>query len=105
MDADIQAAMAALNLAIQTEKDGYQFYLEAARRTRDPKGKDLFSALADDEILHEQILIARRDTLEREGTWEAAADQASASAGNLPARGIPIFSRDKIRQNVNAYTY
>jgi rubrerythrin len=105
MDADIQAAVAALNLAIQTEREGHQFYLEAARKTQDPKGKDLFSALADDEILHEQILIARRDTLEREGTWEAATDQAAATAGNLPERGIPIFSRDKIRKNVNAYTY
>jgi rubrerythrin len=105
MEADIQAAVAALNLAIQTERDGYEFYLEAASKTRDSKGTELFTALADDEILHEKMLLARRDALEREGTFEAAIDLSLVTAGHLPERGIPIFSRDQIQKNVNAYTY
>lgn len=105
MEAGIQAAVAALSLAIQTEKDGRQFYLEAARKTQDLKGKALFDALADDELLHEQILVDQLDALQRKGSWKALAEQPAVTAGTLPDRGIPVFSREQIQRNVNAYTY
>ncbi len=105
MEADIRAAVVALNLAIQTERDGRQFYLEAASKTHDPKGKALFTALADDELLHEQILLEQLAALQRDGSWTTAAVQTAATSAALPERGLPIFSREQIERNVNAYTY
>jgi rubrerythrin len=46
---DLAAALTALSIAIQTEKDGREFYKRAAERTNDPGGKVLFASLADDE--------------------------------------------------------
>jgi len=100
----IRKAIAALKVAIQTERDGYQFYQEAASRTRDPGGKELFTTLANDEIVHERILKERLETLESEGGWEAVAEQ-QLPPSSLPAEGIPIFSRERVQQNVGEYTY
>jgi rubrerythrin len=42
--------------AIRVENDGYQFYRLAEEKTQDPKGKEVFASLAQDETNHMQIL-------------------------------------------------
>ena len=38
------------------ERAARDFYLEAARKTREPRGQKMFRRLADDETRHEQLL-------------------------------------------------
>lgn len=49
-------ALQALRQAIRLEQDGYKFYTEAAERMADPRGREMFLSLADDEKLHLRIV-------------------------------------------------
>ncbi len=60
-------ALQALRQAIRLEQDGYKFYTEAAERTADPRGKEIFLSLADDEKLHLRIV---RDQYEARSAGE-----------------------------------
>ncbi len=59
MEADVRRAVEALKIAIRVEQSGYRFYRRAAEETEDPKGKELFNSLANDEEAHESIVRAR----------------------------------------------
>jgi rubrerythrin len=63
------AALAALNQAIELEVKGQRFYLEAAERTTNPKGAEMFRSLADDEVIHERILRRQLDALTQGEGW------------------------------------
>lgn len=45
-------ALDVLKKALKLEQDGRAFYVQAAERTVDPKGKAMFASLADDEVKH-----------------------------------------------------
>lgn len=62
-------AIEALEMAIQMEKDGYDFFLKAAKKTRDPKGRDIFNQLARDEITHLKKLEASLNSIKETGQW------------------------------------
>lgn len=49
-------ALQALRQAIRLEQDGYEFYAEAAEMMADPRGREMFLSLADDEELHLRIV-------------------------------------------------
>jgi len=102
-DADLEGALLALDLAIQTEKDGREFYRRAAENTTDPGGKVLFTSLADDELEHLELLESQRNALAEEGHWLTGLE---AERRERPARveGVPVFSRAALAENVNAYT-
>jgi rubrerythrin len=65
----------AVEMAVQTERLGYQFYKEMAERFKGVKGlTDLFTTLANKEHAHERIFEELKDTVvetEPEG-WEEA---------------------------------
>jgi rubrerythrin len=46
-----------LKEAVNVEMDGYHFYNSAAARTKDSKGKAVFSSLAQDELDHRNVLL------------------------------------------------
>jgi rubrerythrin len=69
MDTGINAALTALHQAIELEIEGQRFYQQAAERTDNPQGAEMFRSLADDEVIHERILRRQFDALEEgEGT-------------------------------------
>ena len=102
-DAELESALLALDVAIQTEKDGREFYKRAAENTTDGGGKVLFTSLADDELEHLGLLESQRQALAKEGHWQPGSD---AEWRERPARveGAPVFSRAALAENVNAYT-
>ena len=102
-DAELESALLALDVAIQTEKDGREFYKRAAENTTDGGGKVLFTSLADDELDHLGLLESQRQALAKEGHWQPGSD---AEWREPPARveGAPVFSRAALAENVNAYT-
>jgi rubrerythrin len=69
MSTENNAALAALNQAIELEIEGQRFYLEAAKCTTNPKGAEMFRSLADDEVIHERILRRQLDALTQGQGW------------------------------------
>jgi rubrerythrin len=59
----------ALKLAIEAEKDAYQAYLKAAKRTKNPKGRDMFQQLSEFEMNHYQKLKELLKSLQEKGEW------------------------------------
>lgn len=102
-DADLESALLALDVAIQTEKDGREFYKRAAKNTADPGGKVLFTSLADDELEHLGLLESQREAVAKEGHWQPG---LATDRRDRPARveGAPLFARAALAEKVNAYT-
>jgi rubrerythrin len=93
------ATLAALQMAIQTEIDGHNFYQRCAESTRDVNARKMFDRLAQDEIMHLELLRNTLAMLQERDEW--------AEYRGIPLEvngGAPIFSRERVRQNVTAYT-
>jgi rubrerythrin len=96
---EIDATLAALQMAIQTEIDGYNFYQRFAERTEDPNARAMFERLARDEVMHLELLRHAKAALEESGEWSS---YRGVSLDEY--EGAPIFSRERVEQNVVAYT-
>lgn len=88
MAENLNAALFALDMAIQTEKDGRDFYLRASEATQDERGNALFRRLADEELEHKAMLEKQRESLTRDGKWLPFEEDVSAAQPSAP-----IFSR------------
>jgi len=96
---DLDAALAVLQMGIQTEIDGYHFYHDFGQRTSDPKAKEVFARLAQDEMAHLELLRGVKAMLEQSGQWSAQERPVPTATP-----GAPIFSRARVEENVVAYT-
>jgi rubrerythrin len=61
--------MDALKIAIREEKKAQAYYRSLAELTKDPRGKDMYKRLADEETLHEKILNDQYYNLHNTGVW------------------------------------
>src|SRR4030043_1542205 len=61
--------MDALKIAIREEKKAQVYYLSMAELTKDPRGKDMYKRLADEEMLHEKLLNDQYYSLHNTGIW------------------------------------
>lgn len=59
-----------LKEAIKVENDGYHFYHIAAQKTQDPKGKRVFSSLAQDELDHGSMLKGLHQAVKDKGEFK-----------------------------------
>lgn len=59
----------ALKIAIREEKKAQAYYRSLAELTRDPRGKDMYKRLADEEGLHEKLLNDQYYSLHNTGIW------------------------------------
>jgi rubrerythrin len=96
---DLSASLAALQMAIQTEIDSHSFYQKFAEQSEDPNARGMFERLARDEIMHLELLRNTKAMLEESGEWAEYKGVALE-----PVAGAPIFSRERVAQNVVAYT-
>jgi rubrerythrin len=96
---DLDATLAALQMAIQTEIDGYNFYDRFSEQTQDPKARSMFRRLASEEVMHLELLRNNKAMLEDSGDW-------AEYQGTVPdtVEGAPIFSRERVKENIAAYT-
>jgi rubrerythrin len=97
--AEHDAALAALQMAIRTEIDGHSFYKRFAEQTEDRDARVMFEQLAQDEAMHLELLRNVKAMLEQSGEWAEYKGVPSSQA-----EGAPIFSRERVEQNVVAYT-
>ena len=58
-----------LRLAIKFEKEGREFFLQAAERTGHPLGQRLFQSLANDELVHLRRVTEIFEALEKKQDW------------------------------------
>jgi rubrerythrin/predicted RNA-binding Zn-ribbon protein involved in translation (DUF1610 family) len=61
--------MDALKMAIREEKKTQGYYRSMAELARDPRGRDMYKRLADEEALHEKVLNDQYYSLHNTGVW------------------------------------
>jgi rubrerythrin len=76
-DTDLSDKEATLKFAMQTEKDGMEFYAEAAKNSSQALGRNLFLSLVEDERTHYEWLETLLEGAEATG---AATPQEEAKA-------------------------
>lgn len=59
----------ALKIAIREEKKAQAFYRSLSELTRDPRGRDMYKRLANEEELHEKVLNDQFYSLNNTGVW------------------------------------
>lgn len=59
----------ALKIAVKEEKKAQGFYRSMAELTKDPRGKDMYKRLANEEALHEKVLNDQYYSLHNTGVW------------------------------------
>jgi len=62
-------AVQRIEMAMEIEREGRKFYLDAAERTEDDKGKAMWRSLARQEALHIEYLTNARRVLVEKGQW------------------------------------
>jgi len=101
MDESMKKVVEALREAIQAEVEGQHFYRMAAASTQDPKGKEVFEKLAQDEVTHEKFLKAHYASMLETGKLAEGAKLPAATAYDGSS---PIFS-DAIKNRVEDAHY
>ena len=69
MTTSTEERIEALQVALNNEKNEGEFYRRHSERTKDPLGKKMFKALADDEAEHYQRILELHKKLQSEGKW------------------------------------
>ncbi len=61
--------MDALKMAIRAEKKAQSYYRSMVELTKDPRGRDMYKRLAEEEELHEKLLNDQYYSLHNTGIW------------------------------------
>ena len=70
MSIDRDKILEGLKVAIEAELTGYQFYKNAAESTKDQKGKDAFSMMAEEELGHFNYLRHQYQSVLQKGGYD-----------------------------------
>jgi len=80
----------AIEMGMQLEREGHEFYLNAARRTDDERGKQMFLSLADDEAIHLRTLERQLEAVQAGGTCLVLPEVDEVETG----WSEPLFPKD-----------
>jgi rubrerythrin len=89
-----EEALAVLRRAMENEREGYRFYLEASERSADPAGQGTFRTLASDEEKHLALLLVEYDSLRAGQSW-VALEEAMAREVEVDITK-PLFPEDEM---------
>ncbi len=101
MDAATQRIANGLQQAMRAEHEGHHFYKMAAQTTQDPKGRDTFTTLADEEREHFEFLKRQHESIVGTGRVDS---QAKLGVPHALAGDHPIFSPE-IRRRISGAHY
>ena len=93
---DKKKALKGLKTALQTELNGIEFYKMAADKTTDPKAKEVFKMLANDEIMHFNELQKQFKTVLSSNRWAPSVTLKEAQhmfEGTSPIFGDEFMTR------------
>lgn len=85
---DENEAMEAIKKAIQMEKDGRDFYLNAAAQTSSSMGRSIFESLANDELIHLQTFKKIFEDQVSAEEWDTLVESSKKYAD------LPIFPKN-----------
>lgn len=88
---EITRLIEGLKKAMQAEADGHNFYMLAAKNTKDKKGKEVFISLAKDESIHLDYLKAQYQSFLKTG--EPDKEVKLGKSKTRPGKS-PIFSNE-----------
>lgn len=75
----VNSPLEILDRALCLEIDGEDFYRQAAQRTTDASGRQMFLDLADQEAQHQAMIRHQMESLKSSGHWQADERTAGAS--------------------------
>lgn len=94
-----------LRKGMSLERDGYNFYTQAAARASDRRGQAMFQDLAAQEVDHLKLLLAQYRALEEGRGWipyqealkaDLSLDPANPDLpGEEPPESLPVFTPDR----------
>lgn len=93
-----QVVLEILQQAAENEIDSRRFYLEAAEEIADPRGREMYHFLADEEALHLRIVQAQINALTDGRGWVASPEVQPGPFENLQT--LFRVPRDKLRAQV-----
>jgi rubrerythrin/DNA-directed RNA polymerase subunit RPC12/RpoP len=64
-----QESAKAVRMAMQAEREAFLQYLKASRKTRDPRGREMFKQLSGFEVNHYRKLRSLSKSLQEKGEW------------------------------------
>lgn len=86
---EIRKDLEALQLAIQTEKEGYEMFRKAAESSKNDFMKDLFMRLAKDELMHMDLIKRFYAELQEKKSWrELTEEDLNVAASKREMRTI-----------------
>lgn len=80
--AEQTTAIEALRQSLKLEQRGHKFYLDAAARTTDQRGREMLHSLADDELKHLQAIQRQLEAL--------TAGQTRVTIGTVPDKPLDL---------------
>lgn len=102
---DWNSPLGILRRGMSLERDGYNFYMQAAERASSQRGKEMFIDLAEQEEDHLRLLLAEYRTLEEGQDWlpyEEAMEQDFELdpgdpdlPGEEPEDDLPVFTPER----------
>lgn len=102
---DWQTPLGILRRGMSLERDGYRFYMQAAERASDERGRRMFQDLARQEADHLRLLLAEYRSLEAGQGWlpyqramqaDFPLDPAAPDLpGEEPPEPMPVFTPDR----------
>lgn len=72
MNKQTEKVLDGLKAAMEAELTGHQFYKAASKNTKDPKGKETFSSMADEEMGHFNYLRHQYQSILKTGEYDFA---------------------------------
>jgi len=95
-----QQALQVLSQALQLEKDGEAFYLEAAKQVKDERCQRTFRSLADDERQHQDMILRQLHAVEGDGSYvllpDASPERIDLGERLFPPAGAEL--KDKLQR-------
>lgn len=101
MNDDMKRITEGLQKAIQAEHEGRHFYLMAAHNTEDPRGKEIFQTLAEEELNHFHYLQRQYKSIMETGKVDS---NAKLGRKKELKGSHPIFS-DAIKNRIGQAHY
>jgi rubrerythrin len=92
----------ALKLAIKTEQDGRQMYLDAVSKVGNSLAKSTFSTLADEELVHIKVIEEFYNDLKSGGEGSPSDELAKAMSYDLRRETIFQAARGRMEKTVES---
>jgi rubrerythrin len=101
MNMESKSGLDALEAAIKFEEDGWEFFLDASKKTKQRYGQLMFQSIADAELEHIERIREVYDSLIKTGEWP---DLPPLFTPKGPLRNIFEDAREQLDQNIKAET-